>query len=1111
MQVSNSLILRALTSAFVTLTMAACNLPSPKDKNTSEPGDTAATFSVQGAAEKSKALESSVQGAFALPASKVFNFQACLKDVAYDKAIPGHDFYIAEAKTKVTSDRASCVTWSEDVAFNFLGESQYIRVTRTIQGMGLHKGVRKVSFAINPWSHGENLTPVLNPEDGNNVPRLVQDAEAGQLALKGFSLDSKKLVTRPLWVEDGRLFVTEQKLHKDGIDLLVEIRPNLSIQMTKMNGEVFLRPLTAGHFKAQLKLIHIYQQDNKEIRRLLAESPSQEVKMDNGTLAIKSALTLPVIPTRGQMMVGIELIPVNGPQGLLKFDGLYLIGEYDQIKGSSFLKLNTMVAQKKGFKLNEFVNSSLTQISHKGKDGAVDEQVYQKPKIESQRLEIRYLRVGKETTTTREIHYNITACVRHGLDSKSNRSHEFKVTRFRQSDSEPAQVTKITTDHNSCISWDESITFNYFECQHYIKGHVQIASEQLGMDEKLEIILNPWEAQGVIGRDMRYIDRKESLALSCKDDKRPQSSMVIEGYSFSTQAIDYEVDANLSLTLKKTVAMKMDPRILVYSNLSNGRSEYERIRDGIYLVKLAVVQNTLHDPSNTYVAHTERFVNVLGGQINTLFTFSTADFKALGNRNTLLVEIYPALEDKLMTSGKQITLKDPSQPLDSAIDLNSGLITSTFAGAITLDAAESNRPLSLVEPAEMSQYFISGVESKQPEQKFLINQIVKKGLQINAEIAKRLKAQTAKSVAAQNLNMDLISLDAIADKDKDKALISKLGLSSELRKELQISKADLADFANRGTLTPTLAAKLCAFWGNDYMPTVGNKKGVFEKTQGLKFGLDCFQEARANPASFFITEKHALVKSVKDTGKFLGAAPWGLTVGTNFSANSAHSKAKTYSASLAAKGGLSKKVFDLVSFAVDGAVQVSWSRSDSKTTSNAVSVNENTNLRVEKIPMSLVVDRYEQCAIVKLNPRLFFKDTRSILFKRRDYIGHINQKMTDEEKAEVVTRGLMICEGTDRTNPVKMQENYYRIYQDLGDGRGQDTQHALNRTFFTALRSDNDYKRFIIAIKEKSTVPESDDTSLDTKGESLSAMEQVFMMPGPSQPSMHLIRAGEGN
>ncbi|HEY1079559.1 MAG TPA: hypothetical protein VGE46_05660, partial [Bdellovibrio sp.] len=85
----------------------------------------------------------------------------------------------------------------------------------------------------------------------------------------------------------------------------------------------------------------------------------------------------------------------------------------------------------------------------------------------------------------------------------------------------------------------------------------------------------------------------------------------------------------------------------------------------------------------------------------------------------------------------------------------------------------------------------------------------------------------------------------------------------------------------------------------------------------------------------------------------------------------------------------------------------------------------------------------------------------------------------------------------------------YRIYQDLGDGRGQDTQHAVNRTFFTALRSDNDYKRFVIAIKEKSTVPESDDTALDTKGQSLTAMEQVFMMPGPSQPSMHLIRAGE--
>ena len=55
----------------------------------------------------------------------------------------------------------------------------------------------------------------------------------------------------------------------------------------------------------------------------------------------------------------------------------------------------------------------------------------------------------------------------------------------------------------------------------------------------------------------------------------------------------------------------MDPRVLIYSSLANGRAEYERLRDGIYLVKLAVVQNRDYDSLNTFVTSTEKLVNVL--------------------------------------------------------------------------------------------------------------------------------------------------------------------------------------------------------------------------------------------------------------------------------------------------------------------------------------------------------------------------------------------------------------------------------------------------------------------------------------------------------------------
>ncbi len=442
-----------------TATLAACNLPSPKDK---ESTSSSATFTAQAMADKSKALDTYVQGNFALPSSKVFNLQACVKDSAYDKIIAGHDFMIEELNKKVTSDKAGCLTWAERINFNFLAESQYVRIERHIRGLGLHKGTQTVAFAVNPWSHGESLAPVLNPDDGNNIPRLVDDQEQAKLALKGFSADNK-ITTRPLWVEEGRLFVTEQKLTQKGVDLLVEMRPTVSIQLTKMNGEMFLRPLTAGSFKARLKLIHSYEAEDKEIHRLLTETAWVETKMENGGLAIKSVVTLTAIPTRGQMVLGLELQPVNGPEGLKPFEGIYLLGDYDQIKGSSSLKLSTGVAQTEDFQLSNYVNSTLSDVSRNNITGSVDADIYQKPKIEVAKLEFSFVRMSQEKTNTREVQYNVRACVVSGIDQKKVRSQTFKVTKFRQNDGEPVSTVSVQTDNNSCVSWDERISFKSFE------------------------------------------------------------------------------------------------------------------------------------------------------------------------------------------------------------------------------------------------------------------------------------------------------------------------------------------------------------------------------------------------------------------------------------------------------------------------------------------------------------------------------------------------------------------------------------------------------------------------------------------------------------------------
>lgn len=1098
---------RILFSTLLSLTLlglTGCNLPTPKEKNAlTAMGDskvsTPATFQIQSMADRSKTVETKLQGTFALPTSKIFNLQACIKDVAYDKPVLGHDFQIAETNQVVTSDKNGCITWAEDIQFNFLADSKYVRIERTIKGTGLHRGARKVAFAINPWSHGENLPPVLNPDDGNNIPHLISDLTYGQLALRGLTKDNT-LSTRRLWIDDGRLFVTENKLTKSGVELTVEMRPNATIQLSKMNGELFLRPLTQGNFKARLKMIHVYQKDSKEIRRLLSQTDFIDVKMENGSLAVKSNIALPAIPTRGQMMLGLELRPVNGPEGLLGFDGIYLIGEYDQIKGSSFMKLSTVVTQEKDFTLTNFINAESSELAFNEASGHIDQETYQKPKIEVSQLEFRFLRVGKESTSMREVYYNIKACVRSGLDQKNTRAHTFKVTKFHQSEKEELKTVLVKTDNNACINWDENIAFKYFECQHFIRGKVMISNDDLGMNEKLEIIVNPWESLRGIARDMRYVDPSEKLALDCQAESRPRSQLLADYYSYNTLSYSYQMDENLNLTVRKRVQFKMDPRVLTYSSLTNGRADGERLRDGIYLLRFLVVKNQDYDSKNTYVTSAEKLITVLSGQVNTDLTLQVQDLKALGNRNTLMIQILPVDEAKVSAKNGQVFLKNTSDSYDSVIDDDSGLETPVFMGPIVMNIDETTRPLRMADNTSVSQFLIDGLGHNVAQGKDVITQIINQGHQIQSDSKKRMRARTSAKTFAQENNLHLLRLNKL-DAIKPLQALS----SDNLDESLVLTKIELQSIVNQGRITPRIAQKLCAFWNNEYLPKIhANKGGALAPDIATRFGLECFNAVKKDPSKFFQWEKRLLLKEMAPA-EYVKGFNHGMTVGTNFSLSTTNSYSTA--AFISVKAGLSKKFLDIFSISGDVGYNLNWV--DAQGTQNGISVATATTMTVQQNVFKIKAQKYEQCLVVRLNPLLFRKGSgwkNTGLFAGKDYLDVLNGRLDEEEKVQAITRGLMVCEGELRTKPLELIENFYLIAQESNSTQMQDNGDARNRNFFIALRSSNDYNRFVIGIKGKTQMPNTYKQELNMQDATTIDMDSLFKLAAPSYPGMYLVK-----
>ncbi len=1095
-----------LISLLGVLTLSACNLPSPQDpaavegwtKSTSNPSDkeqTPATFNVEFMTSRSAVLESRTEGTFALPTSRVFNLYACVKDIGYSKPVQGHRFLIEEINQEARTDSTGCFSWKEKIEFNFLADSKYIRMNRSVKALGLHRGSRRISFAINPWSHGETLTPVLEIKPNSEIPQLVEDTAEAQRALKGLSNDNQ-IRPRALWVEDGRLFVTEDKMTNKGVSLTVEFRTTPTLMLTKMNGELFQRNLTSGSFTARIKLIHLYKHNGEEVRRLLGESEKFSAVMANGSLAIRTPILLTNIPTRGQVLIGMELNPVNGPEGLASFDGVYLVGEYDNLKTSAFLKLSTVVAQTKGFKLANYINASFNDEN--SSDQNLDRDAYQKPKIEIDELSFPAFRIGKETPTTRELFYSVKACLKNGVDQKVTRAHTFTVTKFRQSESEPKDVKTIKTINNACITWKESIEISYYDCHRYLKGFVTIENKDLGMSERLEIIVNPWEPQGTFARDLRFIEPDEQLPLSCQAENRPPSQIYVESYGYNTLSFPYAVDNLLNLTVKKKIQLKIEPRVLVYSSLMNGHSEpAQKLRDGVYLLKTAIIRNKDYDSENTLVSSDSKLVQVISGQINTSMTYSFQDLKAIANRNNLLIEIYPVLENKIqLVEGQFPQLNE--QELDGLIDLDAKLLAPTSIGPININVDEASRPANLLDASTLNIYLTKGLYQQSSPLKSAIDQVVLQGRVLRTQSFARLTARKTPGAFAKENNLALINLSELEDKEP----LAKSFGAVDVDDRLIITKKDLAQVIQSGTLSKVTAQRLCAFWVNNFLPKLSAEKGgmLVDSNAAYNMSMNCYTASGRDPKLFFQAEKRISVKEISGS-KFIRGYNQGLNVGTSFSLSTNHSVYATKAHSISAKTGLGWKFFDLFTLGADVNYSMSWSDSNGNATVNSASVNSATYLTVQQNIYDIQLSKYEQCAVIRLNPRLFVKDSG-----QRDYVNSLNPRLTEDELVEATSRGMLLCDGTVSTKPLVVNESYYLIAQEVNSSQMQDIGDARNRNFFIVLRSSNDFLRFVTAIKGRTVMPNSSEKETAVQDEATNNLMHLFDLPAASSPGMYLVR-----
>jgi hypothetical protein len=680
-----------------------------------------------------------------------------------------------------------------------------------------------------------------------------------------------------------------------------------------------------------------------------------------------------------------------------------------------------------------------------------------------------FLRVTKETTSDREISFKTITCLKTGAINKNFRNYQFKVTGFH-AEGKTGKTYSVNPDNEGCLKWDDVIQFKYNECQQYMKGSIRIENAELSMNQSIDLALNPWETFGdSFGRDLRYAKQTENILTDCKKEKLLPPTLLVTKYSYTKQSFDYTVDDALNLTYKKKVRMNLDARTVSYGDMLKGRMDAaQRIRPGVYLLKVAVIKNKDYYNDKTYVTSAEQLVATLDGDLVVDLEFASADLKAMGNTNTLLVELDPVSESKAtVASDGSIQVKEAVTNLDELIDSQNGLKTLPVTGVITMALDRDAQDLRPLDPKALRDYLVNAELPPEKPVKSVVREYIELGAKIAAERTQSLQRQSDTRAFAKQNSLDIVNLN-------DPQTL--LGLTRNLTAPPLTLNApefgrQLKNLAVNGVIDGKLHESLCHYWFSDLL-----RDALVKKNSAADPSLGICRNASRNGFSMFLVDKRLFVQKL-GAQEFVKGVPQAVSIGNGITLTNTHSVSHIVTRAVNLSTGLSLKFSEIFSVGVSGSYNIAHQTSDQVANNNSTTLGVASYVNLQVNSFRLRFDRYQECAIVKINPMYFTQGPLEKLLSPQKSI---------EDKAAALSRGLMVCTGVANTKPITRMENYYVLTQDMPNSGSNDAGDERNRNFFIALRGDNEFQRLLYFMKgEMKAAPASGDKIQPTGNDSL--------------------------
>lgn len=1029
---------------------------------------------------------------FGFPTAKLYTFKLCAshqfnQHPFKDKLILV-DGATVPLRVQVLDD--TCLSWTENINFHFTAPARYVTLQRSLtitkaqpappNGNPLSRPEAVLfQFAINPWLHGETSAAVEIADFIKIKPSHSVPAEQGVEALQG-KLNSAPDVA--IIANDARINFQELAIDStNGGRFLFDFRTNPQIEVLSAAGQPVPIKLNQGEFEFEAFLLSSLYEGNQQVQRIINPKPLRgKALLKEGMISFQQEIILPLIPSRGRLELAISLKATQKSSYLRPYKGVYLMGDYTDLKGNLFSRLKTGASNANpNFNFESYIgkqDSSLQNTDQNSQDGL------RRLKYEFEPLSFKLTRIGNESATRRQVYYQVRACIRNGIDNSPLRAYHFEISKAETSDNNSSSMapTVRQSEYDSCIYWDDHIDHKYYATQKYFRAEYKISNTDLNLNEHLAAYINPWDIS--LSRDARTVDSAE-LTKETNTSKIP-AQIFIPNYQLQTRTIEYSLDSLLRLTIRKKVHLLIEPKIINYSNLSNGINSREALRDGVWKLRWALLHNRYENSQTPYrlLSRGETLVMATNGRIVAPLELAFDDFRYLNSRNYLMLEIAP-IKGELVMMDPQWGPRpaDVSMSLDNLIDTDSGLNTQSFIGPIfTSGDGDSNYLIPHPSNPALAA-FIEGAQEQGPQaghdELISFERAAPTWSDLPAPVHIQSTPPAVDLKSLQNklyLQGNQITSWELNSPEDLRKLRHHLGPSAftlqNLSQQYQrpLFTSDILERSFTGnSLSAEMQDRLCFYFFDE------NPRLAFRLPSSLlpwrpsDFWLrKCLRSVGKQDQTFFRAQKELIVDSISET-HFLGSIGSTLSVNASFSVNNSESTSLSETLSASTQIGIGSSVNKVISIGAGGSYSLSRTQSEGINRGNGVSVSSGVSLNIKKLAVKASGTYRGRCLTIELDPRLYDGREKQNLFE------DVKRITDSHEKTEkYLTQKARFCVNGDSPQPFTSIEDFYFVFQDNSNSGFIDGPDLRNRPLMLQLRGQQAYENFLRFIDSKMTPPQ---------------------------------------